>query len=125
MYCYIIERYSTGPADNRIFGRESLASSVRLRRRVPTHSHVCTNAINAQNGGGGLCGRHGIKERKNGKKKCCLAKGVDVIKTAATNCSFVPSGGVNFGRVFSVSLTHAHTYIHVSRTMGREVGTRG
>jgi len=23
------------------------------------------------------------------KKKCCLAKGVDVIKTAATNCSFV------------------------------------
>lgn len=24
-----------------------------------------------------------------GKKKCCLAKGVDVIKTAATNCSFV------------------------------------
>lgn len=24
-----------------------------------------------------------------GKKKCCLAKGVDVIKTTATNCSFV------------------------------------
>lgn len=55
-----------------------------------------------------------------GKKKCCLAKGVDVIKTAATNCSFVlyfitytvlVRGGVNFGHVFSVSLTHTPTPI--------------
>lgn len=73
-----------------------------------------------------VCGRHRIKERKN-KKKCCLAKGVDVIKTAATNCSFVLRGGVNFGRVFSVSLTrtHTHTYTLVCCTRLAHNGPRG
>lgn len=46
------------------------------------------------------------------KKKCCLAKGVDVIKTTATNCSFVLCRGVNFGHVFSGLIdTHRHKYV--------------
>lgn len=98
-------------------------SSARLRRSAV---RVITNAINAKNGG--LCSMcvcvvGVVSKSERIKKKCCLAKGVDVIKTAATNCSFVLRGGVNFGRVFSVSLTHTHT--HVCCTRLEHNGPRG
>lgn len=75
-----------------------------------------SNKYNAKNGGGADCVwsasyQRPSREWEKMKKKCCLAKGVDVIKTTATNCSFVlERGGVNFGHVFSVSLTHTHTH---------------
>lgn len=68
-------------------------------RRVCVVGIASVSKKTRTNGGG---------EEEEKRKKYVLAKGVDVIKTTATNCSFVlctaftasRAMGVNFGRVF-------------------------